>query len=51
MVIFGIIKSENKRRDKMDKLSLFNVDNMLVDVDVIRYFRLNNNEYLIYFIK
>ena len=26
----------------MDKLSLFNVDNMLVDVDVIRYFRLNN---------
>jgi len=48
MVIFGIIKSENKRRDKMDKLSLFNVDNMLVDVDVIRYFRLNNNEYLIY---
>jgi hypothetical protein len=32
----------------MDKVSLLNVNNAMVDVNVVRFFSLNNNKYLIY---
>lgn len=32
----------------MDKISILNIDNTTVDVDVIRFFNLNGNKYLIY---